>query len=79
MSTDLVRYVCRLRDHVDASHDMAAPTVSPVTIHDGVWAFCPAGAQSEHVWEAIEPVTLATLRLTEAARPREAAAEESRS
>lgn len=58
---------------------MATSTVSPVTIHDGVWAFCPAGAQSEHVWEAIEPVTLANLRLTESARPREAAPEESRS
>jgi len=52
---------------------------SPVTIYEGAWAYCPGGASSEHEWEAIEPVTLADLRLVEEVRPREVAPEDSRS
>ena len=52
---------------------------SPVTIHDGAWAYCPAGARTEHEWEPIEAVTLTNLKLVGFARPREAAPEDSRS
>ena len=45
----------------------------------GAWAYCPAGARTEHEWEAIEPVTLTNLKLIEVVRPREAAPEDSRS
>jgi hypothetical protein len=51
---------------------------SPVTIHDGAWAYCPAGARTEHEWEEIDPVSLADLKLIEVARRREAASEDSR-
>lgn len=33
-----------------------------VTVHEGVWAFCPTGAADEHVWERTEPTNLDTLR-----------------
>jgi len=52
---------------------------SPVTIYDGAWAYCPAGARADHEWEAIEPVTLSDLKLIGVARAREAAPEDSRS
>jgi hypothetical protein len=79
MKTSLVRFICRAKVHVDASRNATVAVGSPVTIHDGAWAYCPAGARSEHVWEAIEPVTLADLKLIEVARARETATEDSRS
>ena len=79
MNSDLVRFICRAKVHVDASRNANVAVGSPVTIHEGAWANCPAGARSEHVWEAIEPVTLADLKLIEIPRPREAAPEDSRS
>jgi hypothetical protein len=79
MSTDLVRYVCRAQVHVNASRNATVAPGSPVTIHEGAWAYCPAGARTQHEWETIEPVTLTDLRLIETVRPREVAPEDSRS
>jgi hypothetical protein len=79
MNTDLVRFVCRSSVHSEASRNPTEAVRSPVTIHEGAWAYCPGGAGVEHEWEAIEPVTLADLRLVEVVRPREAAPEDSRS
>ncbi len=79
MNSNLVRFVCRAKMHVDASRNATVAVGSPVTIHDGAWAYCSAGARTEHVWEAIEPVTLTNLKLIEVARPREVAPEDSRS
>ena len=79
MNTDLVRFVCRAQAHMGASRNTAVAAGSPVTIHEGAWAYCPAGSRIDHVWEAIEPVTLAGLKLIEVIRPREAAAEDARS
>ena len=75
MNTDLVRYVCRAQVHVAASRAARLAAVNPVTIHDGVWAYCPAGSRTDHEWEAIEPVTLTDLKLVEAVRPHEVAPE----
>ena len=79
MTTDLVRYVCRAPTHLAASRNATVAVSSPVTIHEGAWAYCPAGSRIEHAWQAIEPVTLADLKLIEVMRPREVAHEESRS
>jgi hypothetical protein len=78
MNTSLVRFVCRAKGHVDATPDPTAEVGSPVTIHSGAWAYCTAGAHSEHDWEEIEPVSLTELKLINVGRPREAAAEDSR-
>jgi hypothetical protein len=78
MNSNLVRYVCRAKVHVDAGRSAAAPIGSPVTVHEGAWAYCAAGERTEHMWEEIEPVTLSNLRLIEVARAREAAPEDSR-
>jgi hypothetical protein len=29
-----------------------------LTVHDGEWAYCPDGADGEHDWKAIVPVSL---------------------
>ena len=79
MNTDLVRFVCRSSVHSEASRNPTEAVRSPVTIHDGAWAYCPAGTQTEHEWKAIVPVSLADLRLIEVGRPREAAPEDARS
>jgi hypothetical protein len=34
-----------------------------LTVHHGEWAFCPDGAEGEHDWKPIEPVTLDELVL----------------
>jgi hypothetical protein len=78
MTSNLVRYVCRAKIHVDASRNATVAAGSPVTVHEGEWAYCPAGAQAQHAWEPIEPVTLANLKLVELARPHEIAQEDSR-
>jgi len=79
MNSNLVRFVCRATMHVDASRNATVALGSPVTIHDGAWAYCPTGARTEHDWEPIEPVTLTDLKLTGVGRPRETAPEDSRS
>jgi hypothetical protein len=79
MNTDFVRFVCRSSVHLEASRNPTEAVGSPVTIHDGAWAYCPAGTQTDHEWEAIEPVSLTDLKLIEVGRPREAAPEDARS
>ncbi|MDQ2912560.1 MAG: hypothetical protein M3T56_04810 [Chloroflexota bacterium] len=78
MKSNLVGYVCRAQVHVDASRNATVAAGSPVTVYEGEWAYCPAGARTEHDWQAIEPVTLTNLKFTEMPRPREAAPEDSR-
>jgi hypothetical protein len=78
MNSNLVRFVCRAKMHVDASRNATVAVGSPVTIHESAWAYCPAGARSDHEWEAIEPVTLTDLKLIGVVRPREVAQEDSR-
>ena len=76
MKSGLVRYACRANIHVDGSRTAGGAAGNPVTIYEGAWAYCPAGARTEHVWEAIEPVSLSDLKLVELiVRPREAAQE----
>jgi len=79
VDSNLVRFVCRAKVHLDADGTATGAIVSPVTINDGTWAYCPAGAGSDHDWEAIDPVSLADLKLIQEARPREAATEDLRS
>ena len=79
MNSNLVRFICRAKVHVDASRNATVAAGSPVTVHERAWAYCAAGARTDHVWEAIEPVTLTNLKLVEVGRPREVAPEDSRS
>jgi hypothetical protein len=79
MNSDLVRFICRAKVHVGASRNATIAAGSPVTVHEGAWAYCAAGARTDHVWEAIEPVTLTNLKLVEIGRPREVAPADSRS
>jgi hypothetical protein len=58
MAGALIRYVCRNVTHQGKRSDV----ISPVTLHDGDWAFCPAGFTGEHEWERIEGRTLDGLR-----------------
>jgi hypothetical protein len=79
LNRNLVQFVCRAKAHVDASRNPTEAVGSPVTIHEGAWAYCPGGARTDHEWEAIEPVTLSDLKLIGVGRPRETLPEDSRS
>jgi hypothetical protein len=77
MNSNLVRYVCRAKVHVDASRNATVAAGSPVTVYEGEWAYCAAGARTEHGWEAIEPVTLTNLKLIAVVRAHEVVPEDS--
>ena len=79
MKSNLVGYVCRAKVHVDASRNPGVQAGSPVTVYEGEWAYCSAGGLSEHDWEAVEPRSLAALKLVQSGRLREVAPEDSRS
>lgn len=52
----LIRFVCTAPLHISGRGD------SVVTIHEGAWAFCRAGASADgHTWEATTglPITAA--------------------
>jgi hypothetical protein len=50
----LVKFVCTAKAHATGHSDAA------LTIHDGVWAFCPAGATATgHEWAPSEGLPLA--------------------
>ena len=78
LNSNLVRFICRAKVHVDASRNATVAVGSPVTVHEGAWAYCAAGARAEHAWEAIAPVTLSDLKLIEVGHRREVAPEDSR-
>lgn len=61
-----IAFVCRAAHSTIAKS--ARDSSSPVTVHEGRWAYCRRAAVSGHEWHPIEPVELATLRLREAAK-----------
>jgi hypothetical protein len=53
----LIHYRCTAAEHQHPAADPRSPT-SPVTYHDGKWAYCPLGFHDGHAWVAIEPVSI---------------------
>lgn len=54
----LIHYRCAAVQHQrPTASDPRSPT-SPITYHDGHWAYCPLGFNEGHEWVAIEPATL---------------------
>jgi len=50
----LVKFVCVATSHADGRSDSA------LTIHQGMWAFCPAGADhKDHDWQPSDGLPLA--------------------
>ena len=43
-------------------HQLTQDVGSPVVLHAGAWAYCPAGATDDHDWRATGGRTLATVR-----------------
>jgi len=43
-------------------HQLPQDVGSPVVLHAGAWAYCPAGAADDHDWRATGGRTLATVR-----------------
>jgi hypothetical protein len=53
----LIHYRCTAPEHQQPTADPRSPT-SPVTYHDGKWAYCPLGFHDGHSWAAIEPASI---------------------
>jgi hypothetical protein len=54
----LIHYRCTAAPHQRPTViDLRAPT-SPVTFHNGKWAYCPLGFHDGHEWTGITPSTL---------------------
>jgi len=50
----LVKFVCTAKAHASGRSDSA------LTIHDGVWAFCPSGADAKgHQWAPSDGLPIA--------------------
>ena len=48
--TPLIYFRCRNSEHQPAAPLSSAQPGSPITWHDGRWAYCPLGAADEHDW-----------------------------
>jgi hypothetical protein len=57
----LIHFLCRAKSHQDR-RTKKAQTGSPVTFHEGQWAYCPAGVATSHEWEATTPTSREALR-----------------
>jgi hypothetical protein len=55
-----IRFVCRAQKHQHPAKP-SMPT-SPVTYHDGAWAYCASGAAADHQWEAVDAMSLEEIR-----------------
>ena len=54
----LIHYRCTAAEHQRPSTaDLGTPT-SPITYHDGKWAYCPLGFHDGHTWTGIAPSSL---------------------
>lgn len=66
----LFEFICRASVHrisVERSRTELA-SASPITVHDGKWAYCSAGATEGHDWRRIAPASLADLKRAEVAK-----------
>ena len=43
-------------------HQLPQDVGSPIVLHYGAWAYCPAGSVNDHDWRATGGRTLATVR-----------------
>jgi hypothetical protein len=57
----LIHFRCRAASHQNVSTRDSQPG-SPITFHDGHWAYCPAGRAAGCQWEAVAPISLEDLR-----------------
>jgi hypothetical protein len=57
----LIHFRCRAASHQDVWTGDSQPG-SPITFHDGHWAYCPAGRAAGCEWEAVPPISLEDLR-----------------
>jgi hypothetical protein len=62
MPASLVHFVCWVK-HPDL-HVRGRPVlVDQLQIHDKKWAYCAGGGKSDHLWEAIDPLSLVDVQL----------------
>jgi hypothetical protein len=57
----LIHFRCRAASHQDVWAKDSQPG-SPLTFHDGHWAYCPAGRAAGCQWEAVTPISLEDVR-----------------
>ena len=50
--TALIQFRCRAIDHQNPA--VLDVTVSPITLHEHHWAYCPLGVPDGHEWARLE-------------------------
>ena len=50
--TALIQFRCRAIEH--QSPAVLNVAVSPITLHENSWAYCPLGVQEGHEWARLE-------------------------
>ena len=61
LTAPLIHFLCRAKSHQHLPNKKPEAG-SPITFHDGHWAYCPAGLATGHQWEAITPTSREALR-----------------
>ncbi len=59
-----VDFVCVAAKHAAAVKPKAGMPISPITVHEGRWAYCATGLTTGHEWKGIPPTTLEELKRT---------------
>jgi hypothetical protein len=54
----LIHFRCIAAEHQRLTASDQRTPISPVTYHDGRWAYCPVGFHEGHTWTPIEPSAL---------------------
>jgi hypothetical protein len=52
MTTALIQFRCKAIDHQNVA--VLNVTVSPITLHEHRWAYCPLGVSEGHEWAKLE-------------------------
>src|SRR3989442_6245229 len=68
MAEALFEYRCTEPRHEALSIEAVA-TISPITVFEGKWAYCRAGAAGGQKWEVLSPTALSSLRRKRVIRP----------
>jgi hypothetical protein len=70
----LIYFRCRAPGHQQLAVFDGPDLPSPITFRNGHWAYCPAGAASDHDWVEITPTALDQTRVWKAPERRQSAA-----
>lgn len=62
MSGTALHFICEAAQHQPRRKNQDGLSSSPLTIHEGKWAYCRAGLLTGHEWRAIAPTPFEAIK-----------------